>query len=223
MSLATLAKRGPGRPPNPKKTPVQLALEAPLPDGLDAALEKVDRARASLERFKESREESVAADEDVRLQLHARRIELNSAVIKREMADRYGDDDGSAPALDEIQTIEREIASLEARSGDREARRAAFDREVAGRETAYKEAGRELRHLMALWMDVVIAAGDEQLGEAAKMAAEAYVAARRLQPFRNVPFISLHPLDGEANHRGPDDVPLPAAVTKAVTAIQRSM
>lgn len=223
MSLATMVKRGPGRPPNPKKTPVQLALEAPLPAGLDAAIEKVDRARESLERFKESREESVAADEDVRLQIHARKVELSSAVIKREMADKFGDDDGDAPSLDDIRALEREIASLEARSGDREARRAAFDREVAAREAAYKEAGRELRHLMAPWVDVVIAAGDEQLAEAAKLMAEAYIAARRLQPYRHAPFVSVKALEGEAAHRGPDDVQLPAPVNKAVWAIQRSM
>lgn len=158
----------------------------------------------------------------VRLQIHARKVELSSAVIKREMADKFGDDDGDAPSLDDIRALEREIASLEARSGDREARRAAFDREVAAREAAYKEAGRELRHLLEPWKAVVLAAGDEQLAEAAKLMAEAYIAARRLEPYRHVPFVSLKPIEGIGQHRGPDDVQLPAAAHKAVWALQRA-
>lgn len=218
MELTTLVKRG--RPPKPKETLVQAALNRPLPEGLQAAMDRVQRAFEAEDAVRNVERNSRDTEGDVDLQIKHLRQQISEATIRREVADRLGDDD-SAPTQAQIDALQTDLEAKVARHADRTTRVAAFAAEKERRRQERLAAAQDLARLMEPSTNELLRAADEQLAECARQAAEAYLAVSKLVREKGRHDVWLNKVSDFGVHDTPDEIDIDEMRDRAADLIFR--
>jgi chromosome segregation ATPase len=197
-------------------TPVQAALARPLPAGLAAAVQNSKAAQAAfhaaqnaLSEFREEARSCNAASAE---------LALSSAIARREIAKRIGDDVTDIEV--EVDRLRREHSEATSRLAGRDAIITGFLAEIERCRQVLSSANASLNLTYMKWAEDVLAAADEQLASAARLAGEAQQTAAAMRPqyagFLPVSFPRISTA-GWA-HEGPRRAELPAEIATAVDA-----
>lgn len=215
MELQSYIKRGPGRPPNPKKSPVQVALERAAPAQLTDAVDKVKKAIEAFRRASSARSEFLTPVSMTGIPDLQR--ELQQAVVRREVADRIGDD-GDAPSLEEIADLQHKLDAALAERDGRQQKLEAFGREVERRRELLDDAWAELSAQLSAWREPVRKEAEAALEQAARAVSEAYAADQQTDPTgyaaRQKP--TLPRVVGGGSHTVVGDVSIPREIQDAL-------
>jgi hypothetical protein len=200
------------------------ALAKPLPSGVAAAVERVEKARAALDAATSARSELAAVPPHVHdAEIKEAETRLHEATISREIADRLGDD-GNAPTLADIEKLEKALAQARASVADVETKRAAYTRVVNDRKAALTDVHSELSKLLAPWLDNALSAADAKVAEGMRMIAEGRAAFNAVRTWQTTQFEPIrHPSLANGDRHtldtmNVDRVELPADVKKALAA-----
>lgn len=182
-------KRGPGRPRTgvADMTELAAALNAPIPAGIEEAARKVEEAMAAFEVANSAFQESRSLNMPAQLRVAVEKAEdaLQEAVIKREVADRLGDD---GPTPEEIDALEKALSVAIAARGSSDVRQNAYREATDERREMLANAQQEMWALVKTWVGSVLAAADRQIAEGVKLIAEAQSAAESLDTWQQRSF-----------------------------------
>lgn len=220
MELALMTKRGPGRPPKPKETLVQAALNRPLPEGLQAAMDRVQKAMEAEDAVRAVERDGREHEGDVDRQIAHLRQQISEATIRREVADRLGDDDG-APTQAAIDALQAELEAKVVRHADRTTRDVAFATEKERRRQDRLAAARELSELLRPGSEALLKAADEQLAECARQAGEAYLAVAKLLPEKPLHEVWLSKVREFGVHDTPEEIEIDQLLERAADLVFR--
>jgi hypothetical protein len=143
---------------------------------------------------------------------------LQAAVIKREVADRLGDD---GPTPEEIDALDKALSAAIAARDSSGVRQEAYRKATDDRREALAAARQEMWALVKTWVESALAAADRQIAEGVKLIAEAQSAAKQLDTWqrRSFPDFIFNSVDSSGDrHRSTDveGVELPPDILRAM-------
>jgi len=167
-----------GRAVKNDQTPIERALAAPLPDGAEAAVQKVETALNAFKVASDAHTQHASAETKLAAEgaLRVAEAALSKAIARRTVADRLGDDDGPSDA--EIAALEDKVEAEQLKVAQFTPTIRAYEEERERRRQLLKDSIAELEAIFGPYDRAILDASDEQTQIAADMYGQAVAAVR---------------------------------------------